>query len=177
MLIKNHNIAEFEKTIKFFIQENKILYKKQKPEIVILCIGSSKITGDSLGPLVGSILEDISIKNVYGTISSPVHALNLDDTIDRIYVNHKKPVIIAIDASLGSLDGVGNINIWKGSLKPGSGVHKKLSSIGDISITGIVNSYGLDGYIKLKSTDPNTVIDIAYTICKGLQNVLKNTNH
>lgn len=52
-------------------------------ELVFLCIGSDRITGDSLGPLIGYQLSPYCsrIFHVYGTLDDPVHALNLPDRI------------------------------------------------------------------------------------------------
>ena len=53
-------------------------------KIVFVCIGSDRITGDSLGPLVGHQLSRYHWKNiyVYGTLNEPVHALNLETTLE-----------------------------------------------------------------------------------------------
>ena len=55
-------------------------------EIIILCIGSDRITGDSLGPLIGQQLSRYRWKNIhiYGTLDAPVHALNLESTLSGI---------------------------------------------------------------------------------------------
>ena len=52
-------------------------------ELVFLCIGSDRITGDSLGPLIGYQLSPYCSRvfHVYGTLDDPVHALNLPDRI------------------------------------------------------------------------------------------------
>ena len=53
---------------------------------VVLCIGTDRATGDALGPLVGSLLSNSQCAyRVYGTLQHPVHALNLNDTIKKIY--------------------------------------------------------------------------------------------
>lgn len=59
-------------------------------ELVFLCIGSDRITGDSLGPLIGYQLSPYCSRvfHVYGTLDDPVHALNLPD---RIYVHPFPP--------------------------------------------------------------------------------------
>ena len=47
--------------------------------IVVLCIGTDRSTGDSLGPLVGNKLKFL-IRNkvhIYGSLECPVHAKNL----------------------------------------------------------------------------------------------------
>ena len=61
---------------------SKILIKNGFSDIapVLLCIGSDRVTGDSLGPMVGSPLEERYKKSipVFGTLKMPVHALNLE---------------------------------------------------------------------------------------------------
>nr|WP_054754135.1 DUF1256 domain-containing protein [Piscibacillus salipiscarius] len=44
--------------------------------IIILCIGTDRSTGDSLGPFIGHYLslKPLSKLHVYGTIDQPVHA-------------------------------------------------------------------------------------------------------
>ncbi len=57
-------------------------------DIIFICIGSDRITGDSLGPLIGHQLSRQSWKNihVYGTLDYPVHALNLEQTMKNLLV-------------------------------------------------------------------------------------------
>ena len=78
-------------------------------EIIILCIGSDRITGDSLGPLIGHQLSKCRWRNIriYGTLDYPVHALNLEATLDKIKRRHPSSLLIAVDASLGSKKHVG----------------------------------------------------------------------
>ena len=66
-------------------------------DLVILCIGSDRITGDSLGPLVGHSLTGYSLSHthVYGTLSHPVHALNLNETVNMLYEQHPHSLTIA----------------------------------------------------------------------------------
>ena len=73
-------------------------------EIIILCIGSDRITGDSLGPLIGQQLSRHRWKNIhiYGTLDTPVHALNLESVLADIKKRHPSALILAVDASLGS---------------------------------------------------------------------------
>src|SRR5690606_41407921 len=64
--------------------------------IVVICIGTDRSTGDSLGPLVGSSLAKYrsSFMHVFGTIAEPVHALNLADTLASIHKQFTHPFII-----------------------------------------------------------------------------------
>ena len=47
--------------------------------VIVMCIGSDRSTGDSLGPLVGYKLSKFTFENVhvYGCLQSPIHAANL----------------------------------------------------------------------------------------------------
>ena len=137
--------------------------------IVILCIGSDRATGDCLGPLVGAQLKN-ALPNiaVFGTLECPVHAMNLESTVETIYELYNEPFIIAIDASLGISRHVGYVSVFKGSLRPGIGVNKSLPDVGDISITGIVNEAGSYGHILIQNTRLSLVMTLVDFICEGL---------
>lgn len=82
---------------------------KGKDGIMFLCIGTDRSTGDSLGPLVGHMLRSRRLKGaaVIGTLDKPVHAMNLDLYARYIRLHYPDYVVVAIDASVGSLDHVG----------------------------------------------------------------------
>lgn len=136
---------------------------------VILCIGTDRATGDCLGPLVGEQLVNYHGNyRVYGTLSSPVHALNLKDIISHIRCDIQNPYVIAVDASLGMRSHVGYVTFCKAPIAPGKGVNKKLPAIGDISITGIVNVSNQSTSI-LQSTRLYTVMQLANCIADSLK--------
>lgn len=145
-------------------------------DIIILCIGTDRSTGDSLGPLVGYKLTPriSSYDNVHllGTLNNPIHAKNLEDKIREINTLHKDALIIAIDASLGNLDKIGYISIRKGPIKPGLGVNKELPKVGDISITGVVNVKGMMEYMVLQNTRLSLVMNMADVISKSINRAL-----
>lgn len=154
------------------ILDNDIYNKK----LVVLCIGTDRSTGDCLGPLVGYKLNKLSLNkkvDIFGTLNNPVHAKNLDEHIDYIYNTIKNPFILAIDASLGKTENIGNINLIKGPVYPGAGVNKKLQPVGDISITGIVNSSGFMEYIVLQNTRLSIVMKMAEVITTSIYMSLK----
>lgn len=138
--------------------------------LVLLCIGTDRSTGDCLGPLVGTKLsatpQDIFI--VHGTLEHPVHATNLQEKLEEINNVYHDPVIIAVDASLGSPESVGYITIGDGALRPGAGVHKNLPPVGEIHVTGIVNVGGFMEYMVLQNTRLNLVMRMAEIITKGI---------
>lgn len=146
----------------------------EQQEVVLLCIGTDRCTGDALGPLIGSQLVGGALPHthVYGTLEKPVHATNLEETMTTIRVRHHSPLIIAIDACLGRLDSVGNVMIGRGPLKPGAGVNKDLPSVGDIYITGIVNVGGFMDYFVLQNTRLYLITRLAKVIADGLSSGL-----
>lgn len=139
--------------------------------IVFACIGTDRATGDSLGPLVGYKLSTLKNRyiHVYGSLDSPLHAKNLFIEINEIYSKHENPLIIAIDACLGRLDHIGMISISTSPLKPGAGVNKVLPEIGDISITGIVNTSGFMEILTLQSTRLSLVMKMADLIAQAIR--------
>lgn len=139
--------------------------------LVIVCIGTDRATGDSLGPLIGYKLNTLKYDHVtvYGNLDEPVHAKNLSETIERIELNHPNSLVIAIDACLGSMQNVGCISIGEGSIRPGAGVKKDLPSIGHLYITGIVNFNSLMNMAILQNTRLSLVMKMADTISSGIR--------
>lgn len=133
---------------------------------VILCIGTDRIIGDSLGPLVGTLLKKCAAHDfpVYGTLEDTVHALNLRDILPQIKKTHPGRTVIAIDASLGPAAEVGSVFIRPGSLRPGAGVSKRLPAAGDLAITGIAGTEGQQPYLSLQTARLSTIMEMAEQI-------------
>ncbi|HOB21291.1 MAG: spore protease YyaC [Firmicutes bacterium] len=138
-------------------------------ELVVVCIGTDRSTGDSLGPLVGTMLSRTSTVPVYGTLAEPVHAVNLNEKLAEIQKAHPNSFIIAVDACLGKSESVGCVSIKKGPLRPGTGVNKKLPQVGDMHIIGVVNVGGFMEYFVLQNTRLNLVMKMAELISEGLE--------
>lgn len=145
-------------------------YRNNWSELVFLCIGTDRVTGDCLGPFVGQKLSSYSgtVFSVYGTLFQPVHALNLTDIYQHIQTHHPDALIIAIDASLGEKKHLGYVTIANGALHPGAAIHKQLPSVGHIHITGIVNVSGVLEQLTLQTTRLSTVIFLADKIVQGI---------
>ena len=140
-------------------------------EIAIICIGTDRVTGDSLGPFVGHFLEqkDLPEKiSIWGNLSKPVHALNLIETMEEIHKKCVNPFCIVIDACLGCPKHIGQVTLCCAPLKPGEGVLKKLPHVGDMSITGIVNRSSKQSFYLLQNTRLHLVVQLASFIANGL---------
>lgn len=144
--------------------------RREEP-LVVVCVGTDRSTGDSLGPLIGSKLEEWSLPdiNVYGTLDSPVHALNLDECLASIKKAHPNSGVLAIDACLGKAESIGYISLKAGPLKPGTGVNKTLPSVGDYHVIGVVNVGGFMEYFVLQNTRLSLVMKMAQVISEGIK--------
>lgn len=170
-----------------YIEIGDFLYKqlfdiyKSNREIIFVCIGTDRCTGDSLGPLIGyklkTYFKDISKNNIYiyGSLEAPVHSKNLIDIINRIKVNFKNPYIVAIDSCLGKVNNIGKVFVRNNPILPGAAVNKDLPPIGDLSITGIVNISGGYEFLILQNTRLYTVMSLADCISKGIIHFINKT--
>ncbi|GGF87930.1 spore protease YyaC [Paenibacillus abyssi] len=136
-------------------------------DVIFLCIGTDRSTGDALGPLVGTYLAGLGY-NVVGTIDDPTHAMNLAERMAELPADK---TVIAIDAALGQVTSVGTYMAINGPLKPGAGVNKDLPYAGTYSISGIVNIGGFMEYFVLQNTRLSVVMKMARDITSALVNV------
>jgi len=76
------NLHEFQHALYRGIKET----CEPQRNIIILCIGTDRATGDCLGPLVGQSLKDKKLESqgvyIFGTLDEPVHAKNLCQSIE-----------------------------------------------------------------------------------------------
>jgi putative sporulation protein YyaC len=133
---KNSKESEIEK----ISNKLKEVFNQTQKEIIFLCVGSDRSTGDSLGPLVGTMLKGKNIPfPVYGTLEEPVHALNFKKVLKEIHKEYGEAFIFGIDASLGDEGQIGYIFIREGAFIPGNAVNKVLPSVGNYHMKAIVN--------------------------------------
>jgi putative sporulation protein YyaC len=138
-------------------------------DTVIICIGTDRCIGDSLGPIVGSILKYKKFPlPVYGTIPEPIHALNLDKKLKEIKGEYKNLNILGIDACLGDEDKIGEIQARNFPIHPGKGVGKNLPSVGNASIIGIVDSSSTDELFTNRNIRLNLILEMAKIISKSI---------
>lgn len=108
--------------------------------IVFICIGTPGVTGDCLGPLVGTLLKE-KYKNdnfveVYGDIQHPIHFNNIEITMKEIEKKYYNDTKIIIDSALG--ENIGKIYITRDKIILGKGLKKNKAIFGDINIIAIV---------------------------------------
>lgn len=145
-----------------------ILKKWISDEAVVLCIGTDRCIGDALGPLVGTMLVERNFRfPVYGTLDEPVHAVNLLKSVKKIQASHPNVFFIAVDACLGDGNLIGNVHIKQGPIFPGKGVGKKLPSIGDLSVVGIVDKMNHDDCLAIHNIRLSLIRKMAQVIVEA----------
>lgn len=148
-------------------------------DIIFLCIGSDRSTGDSFGPFVGTMLKEKNFPHhVFGTIEEPVHALNLKAVLKKINSQFHEPTIFCVDACLGDNHQIGSIILKDGPLLPGNAINNLLPEVGNYHLKAIVNC--LDPAFPthaLNSTRLHTVMNLAkITSSILLKSVQNQTN-
>lgn len=157
----NHSLNEYLKN-----------YRNEK--ILVMCIGTDKCIGDCLAPLVGTLLQKNNFNYpIIGTLDNPVHALNIENVILNTLKDYKGYFIIAIDACIGDEEAIGDIQVRPSPIYPGKGVGKLLPQIGDISIVGVVDSFGNSELFSVRSIRLSFIMHMAETIVNALLSAFK----
>ena len=137
-------------------------------EIVFVCIGTPRITGDAFGPLVGSLVKDFGNKvHIYGNTYNPIMALNIYNRMDTIYKMHPRAFIVGLDACIDNDTDM--IKIAYDSFKPGIGVNKQLGEYGDITIllsVGKPNNNNMSNSTFLSKVELSVVYSAAVKVAK-----------
>ncbi len=138
--------------------------------ILFVCIGNGKIIGDSLGPLIGTVLEKNKrlIQNnvkidVIGTFENPILYYNVEEFIKNIDSQDYSEIVI-IDSALGSKENIGKVMITPAEILIGVGVNRGRMVKGDIILKGVVgiNYNNISrNLIELESVEAKQVENIA----------------
>ncbi|MEA4926799.1 MAG: spore protease YyaC [Syntrophomonadaceae bacterium] len=109
-------------------------------EPIFVCIGSDRHILDCFGPLTGTMLQaNAPDLRVFGTLDQPLHAQNLLQGIKEARQQNFGRPMIAIDASVGDEQEIGLIQLRQGGLVPGKAFAKNLPTVGQFSLTGVVD--------------------------------------
>lgn len=145
-------------------------------QIVIVCFGTTAISGDSLGPIVGSLLKGkYNLPAfVYGTEDVSVNGKNMGEWLDFIRSVHEDAVFISIDASLGAKDRVGQIVLRKDGVCPAA-IKGKNTRFGDVGILGVVAENTNDPLMQLMTVSPLYVEKMADKIANMIFNAISSS--
>ncbi len=159
---KKMSVQYGEAEIRNVDEESASATNKIDRDIVIVCFGTTAISGDALGPEVGSLLrEKCGVSAfVYGTREHVVNGRNMDEWLGFITAAHKDALFIAVDACLGSPDKVGQVLLRSDGVCPAA-VKGKRSRFGDVGILAVVAENEGDALMQLMSVSPVYVQDLA----------------
>lgn len=160
----NHRLAPL-----FIRQALYSLIPEGTQHIYVMGIGSSRISGDSLGPFVGTLLKNSYPEHltVLGNLQSPLDATRIVPDVTT-FPFRKNSFVLAVDSVFGSEEMVNSIVVNEGPIVPGIGLGNNLPPIGNCSITGVVleNDPALKN--SLLCTDLNLIYTMATSIAKGI---------
>lgn len=145
-----------------------------KKQIVFLCVGTSKVAGDSLAPRVGDKLIESNLPcYVYGVSNNNVNRKNLLNYLCFIQKMHPNCILITIDAGLSKKQPIGIVDIAKGGISPARAITKKTFKIGDIGILGVVGEYTGDVLKTLSGVSEAFIERFSECIAEIIVNCLK----
>lgn len=140
-------------------------------DVVVLAIGSDRVTGDSLGPIVGHMLA-LRGAEVYGDLRSPVTALNVMEVYELIRKRHPSAFVIAVDSAVGADADVGKIKVLPRGLRPAAVSGKKFPRVGGASVIGVVSPERL-GAKGLSGVRLGDVLPLAGAVSACITNALR----
>ena len=164
-------VASKDRGLELFLAKAAMAEPDRK-RVCFLCIGSDRSTGDSFGPLVGSLLKASGWPRVIGTLEQPCDANAVEEACREAAAIRAQGqgIVIAIDACLGKPLSVGNYLVAEGPLQPGAATGMKLPAVGDYSIAGVVNLNSPKAYAMLQSTSLASVLAMAGELVTFINN-------
>ena len=134
---------------------------------VVVCVGSDRVAGDSLGPAVGTRLSRECGLPVFGTLRAPVTAREIAPLRELLRKAFPHAPVLCVDAAVGEREEIGLVKLLPSPLRPGSGTRKQLGTIGDLSVLGIVAARE-DGFPALENTPLRRIAAMADVISEAL---------
>lgn len=182
------NADKYNEFVKEFTE---IIENKKYENIILLCIGTDRITGDCFGPIVGSILinklKNYNIPNidVIGCLEDNVSFQKIENRLLPKLSQYKNPLIISIDAALSNTNNVGEIFVKNSGIELGRSLNKRHKIFGDISIKAVVGknmkcnqenfrilqNIPLNKVMKLSNLVANGIIDVMYKKVQSGKNI------
>ena len=162
---------ELSKRVIKIMQKNNYLEK----ELCFLCVGTDKVVGDAIGPLVGSNLKkyinknNIKNINVIGNLDNPLINKNIEN------FKNIKGIKILIDSAISNSYKVGEIIVEEKSNKLVSAFFNEKNINYDISIKAIVAENNFNdtlNLIRLQNVSVKTIIKISEKITKEMCKVI-----
>ena len=147
--------------------------------IIFLCVGTQRLTGDAFGPMVGNrltiLMNDARRINVIGTLENPVSLCNINNILETINATYTNPFIIAIDSALSTPGNIGSIWVSDGGITVGSSLNRNGVTVGDMSIRAVVGRNcrnASQNLSVLQSVPLSRVVNLAEVVSSGIYNTI-----
>lgn len=158
----------------------KLTQNKIYSNIIFLCIGTDRVTGDTFGPLIGYKLKNALKYNknieILGDLNKTVSNENILDIIEYIKNNYKNPFIVSIDSALSLSRNIGDIVVQDKGIYLGSCIRNNKVYIGDMNIQGVVGKntcVANKNFIQLQNTNLGMVMNMADIVTKGILSTMQ----
>lgn len=157
--------------------------KSEFKQIIFLCVGTNKIIGDMIGPMVGEDLKNRINKNtkkeiiVFGNMENTLNLKNAKNIISNIKSKYVNPFIITIDTALGKEENLKKIYVTQGEIEIGKAVSKGIKYESHVNIKGVVGKYSNTkekNINTLKNVEPESIFYLSSIISNGITEVIKN---
>lgn len=146
-------------------------------QIVVVCFGTPSISGDSLGPEVGSLLrEDERFPAyVYGTLDRPITGRNMSEWISFVEEAHRDALFVAVDACLGDRRNLGKISVRSDGVCPAA-VGGRKKRFGDVGIIAVVGDKTKDALSELMQVNAVYVSELALKVSDMIKAAVSSLN-
>lgn len=114
------------------ICEKAVELMRSAAKIDVICIGTTNVVGDSVGPRVGSLLKAAGLPDrvkIIGCTNKPVHRGNIAFMLINL---RNDALLVCVDAAVSN--NFPAINIRIGPMQPGDAVSDELPKLGDVSV-------------------------------------------
>lgn len=153
--------------------------KNNFTDIIFICVGSNKITGDSLGPIVGAKLKQKLGTNIaiIGTTETPVNYENIKEINDNIKIKYLNPCVICVDSAMGKNADIGKIIVNWGGITLGKAVNNGIYLESHINIKGVVGKEEeeiLTNFRELTLVNKNVIEKMSNEVTEGINKVINS---
>ena len=147
--------------------------------IIFICVGSNKITGDSLGPIVGAKLKQKLGTNIaiIGTTETPVNYENIKEINDNIKIKYLNPCVICVDSAMGKNADIGKIIVNWGGITLGKAVNNGIYLESHINIKGVVGKDEeeiLTNFRELTLVNKKVIEKMSNEVTEGINKVINS---
>jgi putative sporulation protein YyaC len=130
-----------------FLKQIKKEIKDTNKRIILFNIGTEKRLGDSFGPLLGTLLSEIDLKNIVsiGSLNDTITALNVKEKWEAVKSLFPNDIIVSTDAIFYDerIETFDELMIKDEGISPAKGMGKDLNTgeIGDYCICFPIPEY------------------------------------